>query len=206
MLTLFHSPNSRSTTVVAALEEMGVRDKVDIRLVTVARVDGTGGRDKANPHPEGKVPYLEHDGHGFSERAAILAYLAELFPEAGMGRVPGEAERGPFLGWLAWYAGVMEPALIAHHAGIRHPWLEAAIRDNAAVEKRLTDALADGREYLLEGGFTVADLLVYGPYNFFPDSLPADPKVQAWGKRVAARPGMAAAVAFDQLAVAKLAA
>ena len=42
MLTLFHSPNSRSTRVVALLHELGALDAVRIETVTVARRDGSG--------------------------------------------------------------------------------------------------------------------------------------------------------------------
>jgi len=58
MPTLYHAPQSRSTSILVLIEEMGIADRIDIREVTVARQDGNGGRDPRNPHPEGKVPYL----------------------------------------------------------------------------------------------------------------------------------------------------
>jgi glutathione S-transferase len=206
MLTFFHSPHSRSSAILALVEEMGIRDRLDLRLVTIPRQDGSGGRDPANPHPEGKVPYLVHDGAGMSERAAILAYLTELFPEAGMGRQPGEAERGPFLSWLAYYAGVVEPVLIAEWAGVSHPWFTAAWRDSAAVTARLHAALADGRPWLLAGGFSAVDLLLQGPYAWYPQATPDDPLIRDWIARVAARPAVQRAQAFDAEAMARMAA
>lgn len=202
MITFYHSPNSRSTTILAALDEFGLRDAVDLKLVSIPRVDGSGGVDAANPHPEGKVPYLIADGEGFSERAAILAFLSERFPESGLGPAPGAAERGPFLGWLAYYAGVVETVLILAAAGVEHPWLTAAIRGPKEVAARLHEALADGRPWLLKSGFSAADMLLYSPFGYFPEALPDDPLIRAWASRVAARPGFARAQAFDAQAVA----
>ena len=62
MLTLIHSPQSRSTTILSLIEEMGIQDRIETREVTIPRMDGSGRRDPANPHPEGKVPALVHDG------------------------------------------------------------------------------------------------------------------------------------------------
>ena len=94
MLTLYHAPNSRSTRIVGALMAMDALDKVDIVQVDIPRRDGTGRHDPANPHPEGKVPVLVHDGVEIWESSAILLYLTELFPEAGLGIPPGDRERG----------------------------------------------------------------------------------------------------------------
>lgn len=206
MLTFFHSPNSRSSTVLALIEEMGIRDRIDLRLVTIQRQDGSGGRDLANPHPEGKVPYLVHDGAGMSERAAILTYLTDLFPGTGLGRPVADAERGPFLSWLAYYAGVVEPVLVAAWAGVEHPWFSAAWRDADAVTARLHAALEDGRPYLLKGGFSAADLLLQGPFAWYPAATPDDPLVRDWIARVSARPAVQRASAFDAEAMSKLAA
>lgn len=205
MITLYHSPASRSTTVLAALEEFGLRDAVQLRIVSIPRVDGSGGVDPMNPHPEGKVPYLVADGAGFSERAAILAFLSERFPESGLGPAPGDPDRGPFLGWLAYYAGVVETVLILAAADLNHPWLTAAIRGPKEVAARLHAALSDGRPWLLKSGFSAADLLMYSPFGYFPDALPDDPLVRDWAARVAARPGLARAAAYDAQVLAQAA-
>ena len=52
MLTLYHSPKSRSSIILVLLDEMGIADKVGIRRVAIPRMDGSGARDPLNPHPE----------------------------------------------------------------------------------------------------------------------------------------------------------
>lgn len=201
MLTLYHSPHSRSTTITAALHAMGLADRIETRIVSIPRVDGSGGRDPANPHPEGKVPLLVHDGVAIWERGAILAYLSELYPDADAICPPGHPERGTFLSLLAWYGAVMEPVLICEAAGIEHDWLRAAIRGPDEVAARLARQL-DGRDWLLGCGYTVADTLLHGPYAFFPEAVPDDPAIRDWVARCAAHPASLKALEEDLAAMA----
>jgi glutathione S-transferase len=187
MLTLYHSPTSRSSSIVTLIDELGAQDHVQVRTVTIPRMDGTGARDPANPHPEGKVPYLVHDGHGFSERGAIILYLTDMFPDAGLGPLPGDPLRGEYLSWLSWYQGVMEPVLIFAYAQLAHPVLDRTFRGVPEMTARLSAALKD-QPYLLGDRFSGADLLLHSPYVWFPDAIPADPNIRDWVARCADRP------------------
>jgi glutathione S-transferase len=201
MLKLFHAPRSRSTRIIALLDELGVMDKVDIEVVTIPRVDGSGGPDPKNPHPEHKVPLLVHDGVEIWESPAIILYLTDLFPQAGMGPVVGDRLRGSYLSWLAWYGDVVEPVMVFEAAGLSHPYLQATFRGMPELVARLTAALAD-KPYLLGDRFTAADLLLYSPFAWFPDATPDVAVIKAWIARCAARPSIAAAAAFDGRALA----
>lgn len=194
MLTLFHSPNSRSTRVVALLRELGALDAVTIERVTIPRQDGSGSRDARNPHPDGKVPYLVHDGVGIAESSAIMLYLADLFPDAGLSIPPGHAQRGAYLSWFAFYAGVVEPVMVLEAVGLSQPALQATFRDGEAMRRRLRTALAEG-PFLCGDRFTAADLLLHSPYAWF--GKPGDPVLDAWVERCMARPGAAFATEFD---------
>lgn len=187
MLTLYHSPNSRSSGIMVLLAEMGITDKVEVRQVSIPRQDGSGARDPANPHPEGKVPALMHDGHLITERSAIMAYLTTLFPESGLAPKAGSPEWGSYLTWLSWYQGVLEPVLITEAAGIAHPYIAATFRSHTEAAARIRAALEKG-PWLLGERFSAADLLVHSPYAWFGDAIPDDPLIKDWVARCMARP------------------
>ncbi|KQQ31465.1 glutathione S-transferase [Methylobacterium sp. Leaf123] len=194
MITLFHAPKSRSTRIVALLKDLDALDAVRIEVVTIPRMDGSGARDARNPHPEGKVPLLDHDGVLVRESSAIIQYLAELFPKAGLSIPAGHPQRGAYLGWLAWSAGVVEPVMTLDVIGLDHPALARTFRTSADIKARLAEALQD-RPFLLGDHFTAADLLLHSPYAWF--GKPGEPLIDAWVDRCMDRPGARFAAEFD---------
>ncbi|CAA9429255.1 MAG: Glutathione S-transferase [uncultured Ramlibacter sp.] len=195
MLTLFHSPNSRSTRVLALLKELDALDHVQVERVTISRVDGSGHPDPRNPHPEGKVPLLLDGGVMVWESSAIMVHLADRFPTTGMNIPPGHPQRGAYLSWFAWYSGVMEPVMTLEAAGLKHPYIDATFRSGAQVQARLCAALG-GQPFLLGDRFTAADLLLHSPYAWF--GKPGVPLIDAWVDRCMARPGAKFAADFDR--------
>lgn len=186
MLTLFHAPQSRSEVITALIEAMGIGDRVHIETVSIARQDGSGGPAEANPHPEGKVPALVHDGAVITERAAIILHLTGLFPDTGLSPAPGSPDWGRFATWLCWYQGVMEPVIVHEFAQVSHPVLQATFRDHAAVVARLRAALDKG-PWLLGDRFSAADLLVHSPYGWYPAAMPDDAVIRDWVARCIAK-------------------
>ena len=202
MLTFYHSPYSRSTRVLALLCAMKALDWVELREVSIHRaMEGRGGPDPLNPHPEGKVPLLVHDGVAIRETAAILLYLTDLFPTSNLGVPVGDPLRGRYLSWLTWYAGVMEPVLILDSAEVEHPWLQATYRGAAEVRARLAEALSEG-PWLVGDRYTAADLLCASPFLWFPDLEPGSPQVADWVARCRAHPALEEARAMDGRALA----
>lgn len=199
MLTLFHSPNSRSTACLTLLEEMAIRDRVAVKLVTIKRLDGTGGIDAANPHPEGKVPALLHDGHLITERGAIMVHLTTLFPEAAMAPAVGSPLWGDYLSWMSWYQGVLEPVLILDFCKLEHPSLTATFRTPVEATARIKAALVKG-PWLLGDKFSAADLLVHSPYAWFKEATPDDPLIRDWVERCKARPARLKVLQEDEAA------
>lgn len=195
MLTFYHSPQSRSTRVLWLLHELDV--PFDTLRCDIPRQDGSGGRDPRNPHPDGKVPALHHDGALITESAAIMLYLTDLFPERGLGPAPGAPGRGAYLTWLFWYCGVVEPAFIAEVMGVAdHPVAQTSYRNRDAVAARLIAAL-EGKDWLVENRFSAADILLCSPFLYFPDALPDHPATRAWMKRCTAREAYHRALADD---------
>ncbi|WP_422375482.1 glutathione S-transferase family protein [Roseibium sp.] len=187
MTTLYHSPNSRSSSLVALVEELGAA--VDIKEVTITRNDGSGGPDPRNPHPEKKVPYLVDGNEKIRERGAIVLYLTDKFPEAGLGPIEGQAGRGDYLSWLFYYQGIMEPVGVLRFTGLTHPALTATFRDFDTMVQRLAEAL-EGQPYLLGDRYSAADLLCSSPFNWAPDLMPDNQAIRDWVARCSDRPAV----------------
>ena len=94
-------------------------------------------------NPMGKVPAIRHDGALVTEQGAVYAYLADLYPEAGITPAIGDALRGPYLRWLFYYGSSFEPALI-DRALKREPAPSSTspYGDYETMLKTLTDQLA----------------------------------------------------------------
>ncbi|MCB5199406.1 glutathione S-transferase N-terminal domain-containing protein [Loktanella sp. TSTF-M6] len=195
MLTLYHAPYTRSSSIIQLLIELNALDRVDVRVVDVARQDGRGTADPANLHPEGKVPLLVHDGVMIRERGAIIQYLTELFPSE-LAPKPGDPTRGAYLGWLAYYGAVIEPVMITTLLGLDHPGLHANFRGKAEMSDALINALSD-QPYLLGDRFTAVDLLVSSPFDWMPSFAPTDQVVQDWLARCTDRPAYRAMGSYD---------
>jgi len=164
--------------------------------VSVTRQDGSGGHDPKNPHPEGKVPFLVHDGVEIWESNAIILYLTDLFPKAKMGPVAGDKNRGRYLSWLTWYGNVVEPVFVIGAAQLSHPIFDVTFRGVPEMNARLANALKT-EQFLMGDEYTAADLLLSSPFMWLPDAVRNDPAIKAWIKRCAARPSAAKSAAFD---------
>lgn len=204
MLTLIHAPNTRSTRILMLIDEMGIWDKITIRPVSIVYRDGSGQADPNNPHPEGKVPLLIHDGTIITESAAIMLYLTALFPDSGLAPKPGFALLGEFLTWLFWYQGVVEPVMMAEVMGIKHPGLMRNFRGMAEITARLNAALQKGP--WLCGEYSAADLICASAFTFMPQLIPDDALIRDWLARYQARPALIYAKDYDAKLTAQAAA
>lgn len=193
MITLYHAPLSRSSRVVWLLEELGA--DYDIVYCDILRRDGSGGPDPKNPHPDKKVPALVHDGALITESVAIALYLTELFPKAGLAPEIGSPDRGPYLTWMAYYTGEMEPAFMAKFKGETEtdPKARAAYK---AVIRRVLSPLKTG-PYLFGDRFSAIDVLIGSPFQWFREFAPASDAMDAWLARLTSRPAFQRAVARD---------
>jgi glutathione S-transferase len=108
-ITLFHSPNTRSTGVRVLLEELNA--PYDLHALNM----------KAGEHrkpaylainPMGKVPAVTYGDAVVTEQPAIYIFLADLFPAAGLAPGLSAAQRGPYLRWMVYYGSCLEPAMV----------------------------------------------------------------------------------------------
>lgn len=187
MLTLYHAPRSRSSRFIWLLEELEA--PCEIKIVTIQRGDGSGKRDPANPHPHGKAPALVHDGTLVFESAAIALYLTDAFPKNAIGPRIGDKARGPYLTWLAYYAGVMEPAWVSKFLKMEVPRGAAGWVGAEETMQHVRSQLQK-RPYLLGDSFSAADVLYGSTFKLFMGGplLPKEPWLEAYVERCTSRP------------------
>ena len=197
MITLFHSPRSRSSRFIFLLEELGA--PYDVHYVGIQRGDGSGARDAANPHPHGKVPAILDGDEMVFESSAIALYLTDKFPQNGIGPRVGDAGRGAYLTWLAYYCGVLEPGWMMQFAQVDLPRPMAGWPPVEESMAHITRALQAG-PYLLGERFSAADILVGTSFALFMGGpmLPETPLLRGYVDRVVGRPAYARAAARDE--------
>lgn len=195
MLTLHHAPQSRSSRIIWLLEELDA--DYTIKITNIPRMDGSGASDPGNPHPDKKVPALVDDGVLITESIAIVQYLTDKFPAAGLGPAVGDPQRGSYLSWLAYYAGVIEPVINFAFAGLAdNPDLQRTFRDRAAMDQRILGVL-DKQPYTLGDRFSGADVLIASIGQWSRAMLPAGSVIDGYLERCNARPALARALAKD---------
>lgn len=193
MLTLIHAPRSRSGRILWLLEELGA--DYEVRYVSIRRWDGSGAADDNNPHPHKQVPALLHDGSLITESTAITQYLTELYPDSEMGRAPGHPERGAYLSWLAYYAGVIEPMGTASISGLTqaNPALAKGYEQMCAHVVATLEANA----YLLGDRISAVDLMLGGALSWMRTLLPQSASVDNYVRTLTSRPALARALEID---------
>ena len=103
-LVFYTNPMSRGRIVRWMLEEVGAPYRTQI----VQYGPEMKSADYLAINPMGKVPAIRHGEVVVTECAAICAYLADAFPEAGL--APPAHARGPYYRWLFFAAGPFEAA------------------------------------------------------------------------------------------------
>jgi glutathione S-transferase len=196
VITLYHHPKSRSTRFIFLLEELAA--PYTIKVVSTRKRDGSGAVDPANPHPHGKVPAIGDDGVVVFESAAIALYLTDKFPEKRLGPLVGEADRGAYLSWLAYYAGVLEPAFLCKFMHVEVPRGTAGWVAVEEVMPVIIQRLSQG-PYLLGERFSAADVLYGTSFALFASSpvLPKSTVIEQYAQRVVTRPAFARALARE---------
>src|SRR6476469_9596381 len=104
-LTFYTNPMSRGQIVRWMLEEVGA--PYDTEILDYASSMKSPEYRAINPMM--KVPAIVHRGHVVTEGAAIIAYLADAYPEAGLG--PRDDEKADYYRWLFFAAGPIEQAV-----------------------------------------------------------------------------------------------
>lgn len=196
-LTFYTNPMSRGAIVRWMLEEVGAPYE------TVVLDYGTTMKapEYLAINPMGKVPAIRHGDTVVTEVAAICAYLADAFPDAGL--APPVSNRGAYYRWLFYAAGPVEAAIIDRAAlGIteipaeKQPMVGYGSYDQVVD---VLDAHVSANEYIAGDRFSAADVYLGSHLAWGTQfgTLPKRDSFDAYLARVASRPAALRAKALD---------
>ncbi len=202
-MKLYYSPGACSLSPHIVLREAGADFELD--RVDFATRKTAGGIDFNQINPKGYVPVLQLDnGEVLTEGAAIVQYLADQNPKAGLAPQAGTLERARLQEHLNYIAAEV-------HKGFS-PLFSKDLDDagREAAKKKLGQRLdyveklfSDGRSFLLGNAFSVADAYLFVVLSWTKPTgigLEKWPYLQAFVGRVAGREAVQAALKAEGLA------
>ncbi len=196
-IVFYTNPMSRGRIVRWMLEELGQPYRAELL--------DYGTTMKAPAYlainPMGKVPALRHGATVVTECAAICAYLADVFPEAGLAPPPADPLRGPYFRWLFFAAGPVEAAVSNRALGFEAP----PGRERMLGYGTYADAMdtleraVSGGAYLVGGRFSAADVYLGSQIGFGLQfgTIEKRPAFERYWAGLAARPAALRARAMD---------
>ena len=194
-LVFYTNPMSRGRIIRWMLEEVGAPyETVILDYATTLK-----GPEYLAINPMGKIPAIKHGDTVVTEAAAICAYLADAFPEAGL--APPTTERGDYYRWLFFAAGPIEQAITAKNFGFE-PKPEqqrmAGFGSLGAALDALETAVA-GKPFITGDRFSAADVYVGSQIGWGLQfgTIDARPAFTAYSQGLRARPAAIRASEID---------
>ena len=203
-LTFYTNPMSRGRIIRWMLEEVGQ----PYETIVLDYASTMKGADYLKINPMGKVPAIKHGDTVVTECAAICAYLADAFPQAGLAPAVGSKERGPYYRWLFYAAGPVEAAISNHSMG----WVAAPEKQRMlgygsreAVLDTLEHAVS-ANDYLAGDKFSAADLYLGAHIGWGMQfgTMDKRPAFESYFARLAARPAAKRANEIDDKLIADM--
>lgn len=114
-ILFYTNPMSRGRIARWMIEEVGVPYRTEILQFGTTMKDD----NYKAVNPMGKVPAIVHGKKTVTECAAICAYLADAFPQAGL--APSPADRADYYRWMFFAAGPLEAAVSNRALGFEVP-------------------------------------------------------------------------------------
>ena len=152
-------------------------------------------------NPMGKVPALRHGDTVVTEAAAICAYLADAFPQAGLAPPSGDRLRGPYYRWMFFGAGPIEAAVTNKAFGFVVPAEREGSVGYGTFDRVMDvlEAAVSRGDYLVGDHFTAADVYVGSQIGFglMFKTIEPRPAFQQYWQRMSARPAYARARQLD---------
>jgi len=204
---LYYYPGNASLLPHMLLREIGV--PMALRLVD-RNVNAQKSPDYLRLNPNGRIPVLLDGDLVLYETAAITLHLVDRHPEARLAPPVGTADRGQFYKWMVHLTNTPQAeyrAWFYPHEHTADPAAAPSVKEAARQRlEAMFDRIAvqlDGRDWLLDWGFSAADLFLFMLVRWGrgmprpPRDLPA---LAAHAARVAARPAVLAALAAEDIA------
>jgi glutathione S-transferase len=202
-LTFYTNPMSRGRIIRWMLEEVGAPYEVEYLTY-----DGSmKSPDYLAINPMGKVPAIVHGDQTITECAAICAYLADAFPEAGL--APPPDRRGAYYRWMFFAAGPVESAVTNRAMGFQvseERKRMAGYGDFDHMYGVLIKAVSGASPYLCGDQFTAADVYLGAQVGWGLQfgSMPAHDALATYWSRLDSRPAWKRANELEDAAAAKL--
>ena len=203
-MKLYYAPETCSLSPHIVLRELGLPFAL-VRVDNRTKKTADGG-DFLAINPKGAVAALQlDDGRVLTEGAAIVQYLADLKPEAGLAPANGSWDRAKLQEWLNFISSEIHAGFSPlFSAEIAEP-AKAVLKDRlfrrlATVEAALAEA-----DYLLGGRFGVADAYLFTVLRwarFFAIDLARWPAIAAFMARIGDRASVRAALDTETAAQA----
>jgi glutathione S-transferase len=200
-LIFYTNPQSRGRIARWMLEEIG--QPYDTEIIAY---DQMKSEAYLAVNPMGKVPALKHRDHIVTEAAAICAYLADVFPQAGL--APHDDEKADYYRWLFYAAGPVEQAVTNHFAKFNPAPEQGRMFGYGSYDKvvAVLDELFSLRDYACGDRFTAADVYVGSAIMWGTQfgTLPQRDSFSRYADRLKARDNFQRAWAKDDEAVAQI--
>ena len=200
-MKLYFSPGACSLSPHIVLREAGLPftlEKVDLRSKQTE-----AGKDFRTINSKGYVPALELDsGQVLTEGPAIVQYLADHAPDKLLAPAPGTIERYQMMGWLNFIGTEIHKNYGPFFKPDASEELKAYAKQNLTQRYGYVEKMLEGRDYLGGERFSVADVYLFVVTNWaghLKFDLSAFPNVQAFQKRIAARPAVQQALRAEGL-------
>ncbi|RMB28446.1 glutathione S-transferase [Sphingomonas sp. PP-F2F-G114-C0414] len=199
-LILYTNPMSRGRIARWMLEEVGAEyETVVLGYDTTMKAEAYRAIN-----PMAKVPALVHNGKIITECAAICAYLAEAFLEAGL--APQADERADYYRWLFYAAGPVEAAVGNRALGVVPDTAQQRMIGYGSLD-RVIDVLEQAvaaHPYIAGDRFTAADVYVGSQviWGMQFGWLPKRPTFTDYAARLIERPAYKRAGELDDALIA----
>ena len=189
-MKLYFAPGACSLSPHIVARELGL--PVQLQKVNTKDKSMEGGGDFWKVNGKGYVPALELDnGQVLTEGPAIVQYLADQKPDSGLAPKAGSFERSKLHEWLNFISTEVHKGFSPLFRPNTPEEYKKIAKENLANRFGWLDQQLAGKDYLTGKQFTVADAYAFVLLGWTKPTqidLSKWPNLQAFHKRVAARP------------------